>query len=85
MDIQLKFIGQMDVIKFELSETESEAARAFIKEHKDCCMKKLGKRFFSSIGGEFTYTIIPTGLGLCTRIQCNSCGASKDITDTNNW
>lgn len=75
----------MDVIKFELTETESKAARAFMEEHKNCCMEKLGKRFFSSIGGEFTYTIIPTGLGLCTRIQCNSCGASKDITDTDNW
>lgn len=75
----------MDVIKFSLNEVESKAAEDFIREHKNCCKEKLGKEVFSSIGGKFTYTIIPTGLGLCTRIQCNSCGASKDITDIDNW
>lgn len=75
----------MDVIKFTLNEVESEAAESFIKKHKNCCKEKLGKEFFSSTGGGFTYLITPTGLGLCVSIRCNSCGQIKDITDSESW
>lgn len=75
----------MDVIKFTLNETESQSAEEFIKEHKNCCKEKLGKEFFSSTGGGFTYIITPTGLGFCISIRCNSCGEIKDITDSESW
>lgn len=73
------------IIDFTLSETESESVKKFYQEHKDCCSKLLGKRFFSSIGGELSYIITPTGLGNCITIRCNSCGEEKEITDTSNW
>lgn len=72
-------------ITFELNENESQAARDFMREHKNCCEEKLGKTFFSSTGGQFAYHIVPTGLGLCVSIECQACNEKKDITDTSNW
>lgn len=75
----------MGAIKFELDSKETTAAKEFIEKHKNCCKEKLGKEFFSTTGGGFTYIITPTGLGICVSIRCNSCGKIKDITNSNNW
>lgn len=73
------------MIKFELNDKEEKAAKDFYQRHKNCCSKIFGKPFFSTTGGDFSYIITPTGLGLCTTIRCNSCGEEEDITDSENW
>ena len=70
---------------FRLNEKEAQNANDFMKEHKNCCKEKLGKPFFSSTGGQFSYTITPTGLGLGISIKCNACGEQKDITNSEDW
>lgn len=74
-----------DKICFQLTENETKAAEEFIEEHRNCCKEKLGKEFFSSTGGGFTYIITPIGLGSCISIRCNSCEEVKDITDSESW
>lgn len=71
-------------MKFELTENEERAYKEFYKQHKNCCDTFLGKPFFSTTGGQFTFIITPTGLGLIISVKCNVCGKIKDITD-NNW
>ena len=73
------------MLEFRLNDKEEESAKEFREEHKNCCKEKLSKEFFSTTGGEFSYIITPTGLGLCTIIRCNSCGEEEDITDIENW
>ena len=73
------------MISFGLTINEEKEVKEFYKEHKNCCKEVLGKDIYSTTGGEFSYIITPTGLGLCTIIRCNSCGAEKDITDYENW
>jgi len=72
-------------IHLHFDEVETAEARAFMQEHKDCCEKHLGKKWFSTTGGQFEYTICPTGLGNLINIKCNACKESKDITNTDNW
>jgi hypothetical protein len=69
----------------KLEGKEAEEARIFQIEHQNCCREKLGKDFFSTTGGGFSYIVTPTGLGDIIVIRCNSCKAEKDITDTENW
>lgn len=57
----------------------------FYKKHKHCSSKYLGKSFFSTTGGQYTFNITPTGLGNITQIKCNACGKTEDITDINSW
>lgn len=74
-----------NIISFTLDKTESNSAREFIKQHMNCCEEILNKEIFSSTGGGFSYIITPTGLGLHINIRCNSCGKTKDITNSKNW
>lgn len=68
-----------------LSAKEYEESNEFQKKHRDCCRRVLGKEFFSSTGGGFSFIVTPTGIGDCITIRCNSCGEEKDITDTSSW
>lgn len=61
-------------IVFELNEIESERARVFIKEHTACPSRSMGEKFIISF--------MPSTLGDLVRICCLSCGAEKEITDT---
>lgn len=63
---------------------EEKAYKEFIKKHKNCCEMFLGKPFFSTTGGQFTFIITPTGLGNIINVKCNACGKIQDITN-NNW
>ena len=63
-------------IKFELTEKETKTACNFIKKHSKCV-----KDIYSSTGGQFSYTIQPTGLGNIVTIKCNACGKTKDVTE----
>jgi Fe2+ or Zn2+ uptake regulation protein len=73
-------------IRFELDEVETNNAKEFINEHKHIGeFEKKGKKFFSTLGQQFTYEITPGGLGSSVIIKCNQCGKTKDITNTENW
>lgn len=64
-----------------LTDSEKEKANNFYISHKNCCMEKLGKPFFSSTGGGFEYIIDWTLLGPIFTYKCNTCNESIDITD----
>lgn len=73
-------------IRFTLDEVETERAIKFQEKHNhqdEFC--KQGKLAFSTIGQQFTYEIIPGGLGNSIIIKCNHCGESEDITNIDNW
>ena len=61
-----------------LTEIEEDRLYKFIDSHKHC-------KCTSTIGGKFTYTIIPTGLGNITHVRCNVCNEETDITDIDSW
>ena len=73
----------MDNITF--TENEKKELKEFYHKHKNCSMKHLGKPFFSTTGGQYTFLITPTGLGNVIQVQCNACKEIKDITDVSNW
>lgn len=71
---------------FDLSnEVNKEALEEFRAKHKNCLPKHLGKKFFSTTGGQYSYIITPTGLGPCVEVRCNACNETKDITNCDNW
>lgn len=73
-------------IRFELDDVETKAAREFIKKHNHHAeFRKQGKMGFSTLGMQFTYEIIPGGLGNEVIIKCNHCHESEDITNSDNW
>ena len=73
-------------IIFKLDEVESERARRFTEKHNHKAdFGKENKLCFSALGQQFTYKIIPGGLGSLISIKCNYCGEEKDITNTKNW
>lgn len=76
--------GNADHI-FVLNEIEAKAAEEFMKDHKNCCVEKLGKSCYSSTGGQYSYIITPTGLGNVVEIKCNACKDKKDITDSDKF
>jgi len=64
---------------FELSSTEQESLKKWLKEHnKKCKLKRKGKKRF------LTYCFTPNGIGLGIEVKC-SCGKSVDVTDIDSW
>ena len=62
------------------SEAELEAYNQFVKKHEQCRLK------YKIDGGKMPYVIQHGhGLGCCTTVYCQVCGASKDITDSSVW
>ena len=73
-------------IRFTLDEVETERARKFKEKHNHQAeFKEQGKLAFSTLGQQFTYEIIPGGLGNSIIIKCNHCGEFEDITNIDNW
>lgn len=61
------------------SEKELRAYNDFVDEHRTCRLTK-------ATGGKIPYVIQHGhGLGCCTTVFCQVCGASKDITDSSVW
>lgn len=61
------------------SQKEIDAYNAFDEEHMKCRQTK-------ATGGMAPYVIQNFhGIGCCTRVYCQVCGASKDITDDSIW
>ena len=65
-------------MEFRMNEKEEQDYIEFCKKHHDC-------EFTSTIGGKITVTFVPTGLGSCISVKCNSCGETEDITDISCW
>lgn len=63
------------VSEFGFSEEEMAEAGKWIEEHY-----KESKHRGGAAGGNFSYIIIPTGLGIIKEVKC-SCGASHTIQD----
>lgn len=73
-------------IRFTLDEVETERARKFEEKHNHQDeFKEQGKLAFTTLGQQFTYEIIPGGLGNSIIIKCNYCGECEDITNIDNW
>lgn len=72
-------------INFEFTEKESEKVDEFYKKHSSCCREKLGRPFFSSTGGQYSYHIRPTGLGSIITLECHACGEKENITNNDDW
>lgn len=62
--------------KFELNEIEKENFLEFCKTHGP----RICKAEIYSTGECFTFSFMPTGIGVCKWVTC-SCGVRKDITD----
>lgn len=61
------------------SEKELVAYNAFVKKHEKCRLTK-------ATGGMKPYVIQHGhGLGYCTKVYCQVCGQSEDITDDSVW
>jgi len=70
---------------FSLTDEQCKLARDFEKNHK--CPIKLdvfGHKNFGAIGGGFTYSFTPTGLGDIEVVRC-ACGAELCLTNTDDW
>lgn len=39
----------------------------------------------AAIGGMWSYSFTPTGLGNILRVKCNACGKKLDVTDYGSW
>ena len=63
------------ISEFGFSEEEMVDADKWVEKHY-----KETKHHGGAAGGNFSYTIIPTGLGIIKEVKC-SCGASHTIQD----
>jgi hypothetical protein len=84
-------------ITFEISGKKSRAIEKFIAQHRrrNCFTSsrkdprpRIPKRLArqrGAIGGQFTYHLTPTSLGLIVKISCNACEKTKDVTDYDSW
>ena len=62
-------------MQFEITGKDCEKVEKFIAQHKNCPM--------GSAGDHFTYTFIPTGIGMATTVTC-SCGQKILLGDFSN-
>ena len=62
------------------SDKELDAYNKFVEKHSQCRLE------FKADGGKMPYVIqYGTGVGVCTKVCCQVCGATEDITDTSIW
>lgn len=70
---------------FEVTEDQQVLAADFMKTHS-CSLEndELGGKKIGAIGGRFTWSFTPTGLGVIVNISC-ACGEKEDLTDVESW
>ena len=66
---------EWDIVEFGFSEEELKEAGTWVEEYY-----KNSGHYGGAAGGNFSYIIIPTGLGIIKEVKC-SCGASHTIQD----
>ena len=62
--------GKENGLFFEITGNDYKLLKKFEKQHKDCMM--------GSAGDKFTYSFIPSGLGIAIMVSC-SCGRELHI------
>lgn len=67
------------MIKFELTDWQTEKVLKFQKKHSKCKYKHC-----DAIGCGSKYIFMPTSLGTVAMYQC-SCGKTLDLTDSRKW
>jgi hypothetical protein len=63
--------------QFSLSAEQFSAVKEWMAGHK--------KRYSGAIGGRYSYTFTPTGLGVIAKITDNATGEVLDVTDYDGW
>lgn len=66
-------------ISFQMSESESEKANAFVEGHYH---RDMGH---TAIGGHISYHVTPTSIGVTWVVACSRCGAQTNVTDYDQW
>ena len=65
---------------FVVSDDEADRSRKWKQDHnKVCPQKEVG-----AIGGKFTWSFTPTGIGCILVLTC-ACGEKLDLTDYESW
>lgn len=67
-------------MKFELNDAEYKLYVDFVTE---CRMEV--PSIPTAIGGRFSITFTPTGIGNIIQVRDNQTGKTKDITDVDSW
>ncbi len=65
--------------EFRLTWKELEIAKRFTERHR-----QRHKKQQTAIGGRFSYSFTPTGLGEIAAVHC-ACGKKKTLTDFSEW
>lgn len=68
---------------FELDDDEAKKLLAWKAEHQ-CQFYGREDSYAGAIGGPFTYSFTPNGLGVVAVVSCG-CGAKIDVTDYSGW
>lgn len=68
---------------FELGKDELKELNRWEADHNKTCIYA-NPMNQGAIGGRFTYSFTPTGLGVISKIDC-ACGESVDLTNYNEW
>lgn len=76
-------------LSFSVTDLELKRIRSFRKNHRcglpnDRRMKRRKVKKTGPIGGRFTYSFIPTAIGIAVKIGC-ACGKEEDVTDYGSW
>lgn len=65
---------------FTVPDEEADKSRKWRKDHDKICPQiEVG-----AIGGKFTWSFTPTGLGCILKLKC-ACGEELDLTDYDSW
>ena len=70
-------------MSFELSDKELASFNEWREQHDKTCPHAKGEGL-GAIGGRFTYSFTPTGLGVVTEIKC-ACGGEVNVTNVDDW
>lgn len=65
-------------INFCIYKDELKGVEKFQHDHEKCFKS-------TAIGGQFTFSFTPTGIGIVTTIKCSICKEEKTLTDFSLW
>ena len=71
----------MEKLTFTLEGKELENVKKFQEAHRKSCVSKRNL----TASEYWTYSFVPTGLGVCVSIKYNLCGTEQGCTDFDMW